>query len=122
MMPFVNTNVENHQLTLVSIAGPTPVSLALSPPGPITLGRGSHHTIELADSRVSRDHAVLTCVPAKLSTDPPRWLLSDSGSLHGTWLNGIRVESGQAVPVRPGSQIVIGPWTFRVQGDDRAPD
>jgi pSer/pThr/pTyr-binding forkhead associated (FHA) protein len=103
------------EFQLVSVAGPTSVSLALTPPGPITLGRAAHHTLELPDSRVSRDHAVLTYISAQ-------WQISDTGSLHGTWVNGIRLESGQARLIRPGDSIVIGPWTLRVQGGERAAD
>ncbi len=104
------------ELTLATVTGPTPISLPLSPPGPITIGRASEHTLELNDTHVSRHHATFTFSEGEVSRNSTGWLLCDAGSRHGTWLNGVRVVAGRQVPLRVGDLVLISPWTFRVNG------
>ncbi len=105
-------------ISLVAVDGPTPATLDLSPPGPATIGRSTGHALELNDAHVSRNHAVLTYRRDERSSASgpaaPRWLLTDSGSRHGTWLNGVRLTPQVPLPVSPGDLIAIAPWTFRV--------
>lgn len=113
-------------LTLASVSGPSVRALELLPPGPLAIGRRPTHALSLAESdRVSRDHAVLTYRQPSRLEGPDRtgqWLITDSGSMHGTWVNGVRLVPGREFPVRTGDLIVIAPWTFRIaeQGGTRA--
>lgn len=105
-------------LELVTVSGPSQVSIALEPPGPVTIGRRSTHTVDLSDARVSRDHAEI--VRRREAGGGWGWLIRDLGSKVGTWLNGRQVEPGRAEPLAPGDQVEIGPWTFRVRGTGAA--
>ncbi len=111
-------NAADPQQALVAVAGPTSRSLALEPPGPLAIGRRPTHALSLAESdRVSRDHAVLTYrEPSRLegANRNGHWLIADTGSLHGTWVNGVRLGPGREFPLRSGDLVVIAPWTFRV--------
>lgn len=112
MMETVST-----ELTLVSLAGPEPKSVELRAPGPITIGRASHHPLSLNDTRVSRDHAVLSCAPTLDGTTgatQAEWRIADTNSRHGTWLNGLRLTPGRPLPLREGDRVLIAPWTFQV--------
>lgn len=51
-----------------------------------TLGRSPGSDILLDDVSVSRDHATIVMVA------PERFIVTDSGSLNGTYLNGERIE------------------------------
>ncbi|MGO9079314.1 MAG: FHA domain-containing protein [Streptosporangiaceae bacterium] len=76
------------------------------PAGPqsfFTIGREPGCDLRLADAGVSRRHAVL-----RRSGDG--WLLSDLGSLNGTWLNGWRVT--EPAPVQPGDRVCLGTVTY----------
>ncbi len=113
------------QLALISVSGPTVRALELAPPGPLGIGRRPTHALSLPESdRVSRDHARLTYRPPSRLEGPDRpgqWLITDAGSMHGTWVNGVRLAPGREFPVRTGDLVVISPWTFRVseQGGTR---
>lgn len=108
---------------LISIAGPTAVSLAMHPPGPVTIGRRTEHDLELSDRLVSRDHARLAFRPvgtdAKSSSG--EWILTDLNSKHGTWINGRRLSPGEPMPLRAGDLIAISPWTFRLEDSAQPP-
>lgn len=85
------------------------IRLALAGKTQVSIGRRSDNDLELpGDERVSRLHA-----RARLSAG--RWLLSDPGSKHGTWLNGLRLTPEREAPLRPGDVIVISPWTVQVK-------
>ncbi len=101
---------------LESLGGPSPVNVSLTPPGPVTIGRRSANNIRLLDAAVSRDHAVISAPAGRTQTDGSglSWVISDSGSTHGTWLNGIRLMTGRAYPLRADDLITIGPWTLLV--------
>lgn len=116
-------------LAIVSVAGPTSEALALKPPGPLSVGRRTSHALPLPhDEHVSRDHAAFIYQPesAELGGHSPssgphnlirvggRWLIRDTGSRHGTWVNGVRLEPMRECPIRVGDLIVIAPWTFQV--------
>lgn len=102
------------RLALVAVAGPRTMRLELSPPGPLTLGRRSGHVLELSgDDRVSRDHARFA-----LETGPKgaRWTVTDTGSRHGTLVNGVKLAPYVPAPLGAGDTVTITPWTFRVAG------
>lgn len=58
----------------------------LIPPGGAEIGRDSHCAICLADPQVSRSHA-------RLGWTAGSWVITDLGSVNGTYVNGIRVQS-----------------------------
>ncbi|MEC9372496.1 MAG: FHA domain-containing protein, partial [Planctomycetota bacterium] len=109
------------RLALVSISGPERVSLDLTGDEPLTLGRRAGHSLELTgDDRVSRDHARFEPDPAARAAG--RWLLTDTGSKHGTWLNGLQIARDRPTPVSVGDIVVISPWTFRIVDRDQSDD
>lgn len=102
-------------ITLEPISGPVMRAVTLHADQmvpPAALGRSSTSRVVLADpdGAVSRQHAEISYVPE----DPLPWKLRDAGSRHGTFLNGERLERDAPAALRPGDQIRIGPWTFRV--------
>lgn len=105
-------------LYLTPIAGPDRAPIALTPPGPIRIGRRSTSDAHLPHELVSRDHAeVLHRAASTVIEGAPQigvWMLRDLSSKHGTRVNGDRLPAGQPFPLREGDQIRIDPWTFRV--------
>ncbi len=55
-------------------------------PLPFRIGRGPDNNLILRDNRASRAHA-------KISFDGSAFLVEDLASLHGTWVNGARIEA-----------------------------
>ena len=74
----------------------------LSPSEPMTIGRSSDSKIFLDDVTVSRKHASVSLVGSD-------WILSDSGSLNGTYVNKHRVTSATLVN---GDELQIGKFRF----------
>lgn len=70
------------------------------------IGRGAECDWTVPDPGVSRRHAVIRAVGGE-------WLVSDSGSRHGTSLNGVRLDDGQALPIRPRDELMLGSWRCR---------
>ena len=107
---------QSMNLVLEAVAGPTSVSLPLVGPEPVTIGRRSAHKLKLFDPSVSRDHARLTCRTTTRDDEhgAEQWLLSDTGSTHGTRLNGVRLACGRQYPIRAGDLLAVGPWTLLV--------
>jgi predicted component of type VI protein secretion system len=71
----------------------------------LSIGRDEGNDIVLADTTVSRRHAVLRFVD-------DRWLLEDRGSVNGTFVNGLRVPYGAQHPMRHGDRIAVGSATL----------
>ena len=70
------------------------------PEGEVTIGRGEGNTIVIDDSRISRQHAVL-------SPDPSGHRIRDLGSRNGTRVNGKQpAEEGQLL--KNGDHIALG--------------
>lgn len=65
----------------------------------ITLGRGSHCDVVLADDRVSRLHAVVRLMGS-------RAVIEDAGSTNGTYVDGVRIDT--PVELREGSMVRFG--------------
>ena len=104
------------RLQLISLAGPSPASLSLVPPGPLLIGRRSASALKLSgDDTVSREHARLE---HRRSGDDDVWSLVDLGGKSGTWLNGTRLQVNQPVALRADDQIVIASWTFQLIDPD----
>jgi Domain of unknown function (DUF1707)/Inner membrane component of T3SS, cytoplasmic domain len=93
---------------------PRPAALML-PSGTkdsFTIGRDAACDLVLCDMTVSRSHSGL-----RRATDG--WVLSDTGSMNGTRLNGWRVT--EPVPVRVGDEVMFGALTLVVTAHARHP-
>lgn len=106
------------EMLFVAVAGPTPVRVALTAPGPFTIGRRTGHAVTLAGhEQVSRDHAELTYIPPRADEGPGapgRWQITDTNSRHGTFVNGVRLAPWRACPIRDGDLVVVAPFSFRL--------
>lgn len=58
------------------------------------------------DQSVSRRHA-------KLLRGADGCFVFDTGSVHGTWVNGLRLRSGQAAKLKPGDRVQFGDVSLR---------
>lgn len=68
-------------------------------PLPFRIGRGPDNNLILRDNRASRAHA-------KISHDGTVFLIEDLSSLHGTWVNGARIEA--PTRLQPGDSVHFG--------------
>lgn len=100
----------SRRLRLEAIAGPPIDQIAIDPDSNVVIGRSSGVDRQLADKTVSRRHC-------RLGRRGSHWLLTDLGSRHGTFLNGIRLEPEQPAPLNDGDLVRVGPWTLRVIDD-----
>jgi hypothetical protein len=66
------------------------------------VGRSSACQIVVQDEQVSRHHA-------ELRREGDQWVVRDSGSANGTFVNNRRLSSGEAVILRPGDRLRLGP-------------
>jgi serine phosphatase RsbU (regulator of sigma subunit) len=66
---------------------------------PFTLGRQGDNDLVLLDSRISRSHA-------QIVKDDQDYFLEDTGSRHGTFVNGEKLEGPHRL--KPGDQITLG--------------
>jgi len=82
------------------------------PLGVSVVGRGPEATVRLADAGVSRRHATV-------HRDRDRIILTDHGSVNGTWVNGQRVIGGR--DLRQGDAIKIGGSTLVCEVATSAP-
>lgn len=77
---------------------------------PMVMGRARDADIVLQDPGVSRQHA-------KFRPGPDgEWLVEDLHSTRGTWLNGRRLEPGEAAAIGEGDLIKIHPWSLLIGG------
>src|SRR5579883_1235089 len=67
---------------------------------PFTLGRQSDNDLVLLDNRISRQHA-------RIVYDGHGYILEDSSSRHGTYVNGERIERCR---LKDGDQLSLGVW------------
>jgi serine phosphatase RsbU (regulator of sigma subunit) len=76
----------------------------------LTIGRHTNCDLLLPDpDKVSRSHARFNLDQGSTVS---QWRLTDLNSRWGTFLNGIRVQPGQQMPLSEGDLIRITPWTF----------
>jgi len=73
-----------------------------------TVGRGRDADWNVSNPGISRRHA---CIERSGS----EWLISDLGSLQGTYVNGRRVEIGEKLPLRAWDSVALGSWVFRCE-------
>lgn len=72
----------------------------------VTVGR--HGMLQLFDRSVSREHAVLSKVGET-------WIVADTGSRNGTFVNGVSVQRKR---ISPGDTIRFGKVSLRLDGGD----
>jgi sigma-B regulation protein RsbU (phosphoserine phosphatase) len=93
-------------LHLRAILGPYVDVYTIAPGMKATIGRVAACEICLVHESVSRRHATLFVRSSQ-------WRVLDEGSSGGTFLNGVRITSGEPVAISQGDLLRIGPWTFR---------
>jgi len=91
---------------------PPPLMLPSGTKSSFTIGRDAGCDLVLSDMTVSRNHA-------GLRREAGGWVLSDTGSMNGTRLNGWRVT--EPVPVRAGDEVRFGALTLVVTEHARQP-
>lgn len=67
----------------------------------VLVGRAPHASLRLAHAQVSGEHAVL-------AWQRDGWTVRDLGSRNGTWLEGRRLDPGEAVRVMEGDRLAFG--------------
>lgn len=100
------------KLSLVTVSGPSTVTLELDPSEKLTytMGRRPGQDLQLTDP-ASREHAMLVC---EQETGGLQWYLVDTKSKNGTQLNGVQLVSDRRYPIRAGDLIQVTHWTLRV--------
>jgi pSer/pThr/pTyr-binding forkhead associated (FHA) protein len=74
--------------------------------GSLTLGRAKDCHISIADTRLSRRHTELRC-------EGRRVIITDLGSINGTYVNGVRIQQPQEL--RHGDLVRVGPFELRYE-------
>ena len=97
------------QLRLEPVAGTDAPSLSVRDQAEILVGRAQECDLCLADAVVSRRHA-------SVARRKHEWVLTDLGSRHGTYLNGVLLRPGTPTLIASGDFVRFGPYTFRVNG------
>jgi serine/threonine protein kinase len=97
---------------IISTPGYDDTEMELTQPT-ITLGRDSENDVVLPADGVSRYHA-------RLQATTTGWTVLDLGGVNGTRLNGERIATGEAAPIRAGDRIQIGPYELILQGPEVA--
>jgi phage tail-like protein len=77
------------------------------------IGRNPDSAISLPHPLVSRNHA-------ELRLDPQGWILTDLGSVNGTFIAGTRLLANQPLLLAPGTEIHIGPFVLIYQAAEQA--
>jgi pSer/pThr/pTyr-binding forkhead associated (FHA) protein/uncharacterized RDD family membrane protein YckC len=80
----------------VEVPGKAPIELA---DGEAVIGRSRAAAVQIAESTVSRQHAVFVVEPGKV-------VLKDLGSSNGTYVNGKRVDG--SIGLADGDKVVVG--------------
>ncbi|MBL9031540.1 MAG: SpoIIE family protein phosphatase [Phycisphaerae bacterium] len=102
-------------LRLVVIAGPDAALHELQSVSHSILGRAPNCDLCLVHETVSRRHAAI-------AGRGGRWYVTDLGSRHGTYLNGITLVPHKPAEIRAEDLLRIGPWTLRVETAAAAAD
>ncbi len=101
-------------MRLTVVNGPRRADIELDPAKPLSFGRSSTQGVQLDDPSVSRRHA-------RFVLEGGQWHVFDEQSRHGTFVNGVRLEAGEGVPLDAGDRITMGPWTMLLTEEGRAP-
>jgi RNA polymerase sigma factor (sigma-70 family) len=104
----MNTTEQPNILLLKQIHGKKMPAISAKPNENIILGRSPECSFQLTNRYVSRKHASFACQEG-------RWHLKDLESRSGTYLNTIRMESGEEVQLHNDDLIQVGPWKFLIR-------
>jgi serine phosphatase RsbU (regulator of sigma subunit) len=110
----MNEHGRSTELRLEPIAGFRSEPFILSSESSSVIGRAEECAVCLPDPAVSRRHA-------RIARRGAYWLLTDLGSRHGTFLNGIRLQPQSPAVVAEGDLIRLGACTLRA-ASQRAAD
>src|SRR4051794_24747433 len=88
---------------LIAVRGGIPGTMFRLKKGMNSLGRGAENSVQMYESSVSRRHALITVDPAGTA------LLTDVGSMNGTFVDGRRILANRAVRVPDGTRVQLGP-------------
>ncbi len=105
---MAETNEHLNRLLLNQIHGKELPTISAMPTEEVILGRSPECAFQLTNRYISRKHVKLTC-------KDERWLLKDLESRSGTYLNTIRMESGEEVQLHRDDLVQVGPWKFLVR-------
>ena len=103
----MSVETQSQTLSLEPIAGPAIDPIVPEPDTRTLLGRASECDVCLLDDSISRRHVALAC-------QGDQWMVTDLGSRHGTFLNGIRLDPHKPTLTGHGDLLRIGPFMFRV--------
>ncbi len=103
----IETTANIEPMRLLPMSGPPLEPIAIKPSQQAILGRSAECSVELPDATVSRRHG-------SIHARNGRWLITDLGSRHGTYLNTTQLEANQATTLENEDTIRIGPWMLRV--------
>ena len=95
-MSQVNQVSQTGWQIFVEVLGKAPIEL---PAGESVIGRSRSCTVQIAETTVSRQHAIFVVEPGKVR-------LRDLGSSNGTFVNGGRVDG--EIPLADGDRVVVG--------------
>ncbi len=103
-------NISEHpnMLVLNQIHGKQLPLISAAPEEELILGRSPSCSFQLTNRFVSRQHL-------KLVFQDSHWSLQDLESRSGTYLNTIRMETGEKVQLNNDDLIQIGPWKFLIR-------
>jgi pSer/pThr/pTyr-binding forkhead associated (FHA) protein len=74
--------------------------------GSLTLGRAKECQISIADTRLSRRHT-------EVRSEGRRVVITDLGSVNGTFVNGVRIQQPQEL--QHGDRVRVGPFELRYE-------
>lgn len=94
-------------IRLEPIAGPALDIINIRNVERASIGKDHRNDVVLEHPAVSRSHAVLEAIAGQ-------WLIVDSGSRNGTFVNARRLSPMGPVPLSHGDHVRIPPWVFRV--------
>ena len=100
-------------IRLEPVGGPPADRIIASSDRVTVIGRQSGCDAVLPDQSVSRRHASIAYMGGS-------WILTDMGSKHGSYLNGVHVPPGESAPLNDADVIRLGPFSFRIGGPNTA--
>jgi len=103
-----NQDEHSDALVLFQIHGKQLPTIEVTTSTACSLGRSPECNVQLTNRYVSRKHATIGHHDGK-------WILTDLKSRSGTYLNTIRMESGENIQLHGDDLVQIGPWKFLVR-------